>query len=69
MKILLVFKASGEVAGTFEAATPLDALRMFYAANGWPPWAWVNGQPVSYNKNDPEHLTGDLQQNWATFCA
>ena len=69
MQLILIFRQSGEVAGTFKAATPLDALTMFYEAHGWPPWAWVNGHRIAYDKNNPEHLAGDLQQNWAAFYA
>ena len=68
MGILLIFRASGEVAGAFKATTPVDALTEFYNANGWPPWVWINGKPIHYEVGNPQHLSADFQDNWAAYA-
>lgn len=68
MILLLVFKASGEVAGSFEGISPVDALIQFYQASGWPPWVWIDGERVRYEEGNQDHLKADLERNWATYC-
>ena len=68
MMILMVFKASGEVAGVFDAPSPLDALIQFYGDVGWPPWVWIDGKPVKYQPGDASHLRQDLSNNWAAYA-
>ena len=67
MKVLMVFRASGEAAWHGEAESAEDALRQFYELAGWPPWIWIDGAPLRYDKNDPEHFALDLNQNWLAY--
>ena len=68
MQIALIFRQSGEVAGVFDAPSPLDALIQFYGDVGWPLWVWIDGKPVKYQPGNAAHLRQDLRSNWAVYA-
>ena len=69
MRISLVFRESGEIAFSGEAESPLAALRVFYDANGWPPFLWLDDKRIDYDKENPRHLQIDLDCHWSVYLA